>query len=219
MASPRLLPTGRVPALALLALLALASCDGSSDAGREPSPTPSPTLSPSLSPATGSSATPTPLATRIPLNDDPLSPRPAIESAPPLGQPVCDPADVTVTDADAVITDHVEEVFVLRTRGEPCELEGFPAVTLLDASGRALDVPVSRSDAQPRPVTMSAGTSLSFTLTTGRTGSCRQAASVRVVLPGTTRSISAATELRACGAVETGPVTRLEDDEDEGAGH
>lgn len=196
--------------LVLVVLLGTA-CSSTQTAGPEPSLTPSPAPAVTASAATAS-ARPTP------LNDDPLSPRPAIESAAPLGQPVCDPAAVTVTDADAVITDQVEEVYVLRTSGRPCELKGFPTVTLLDAAGTALPVRFTRSPVTPSAVTLSPGTSLSFTLTTGRTGGCRQAAALRVLLPGTRSEISAATELSACGAVEIGPVARLEDDEDEGAG-
>jgi len=195
------------PRLLLVALLSTACSGGQTS---ETAPTPAPTLAPTR---TTAPASPTP------LNEDPLSPKPAIESPAPLGQPVCDPRAVTVTDADAVITDQVEAIYVLRTSGRPCQLEGFPTVTLLDGAGRALPVRTTPSDEEPQPVTLSAGTSLSFTLTTGRSGSCVQAAAVRVVLPGTTTPLTAATELRACGDVKTGPVTRLEDDEDEGAGH
>lgn len=195
--------------LSLAALLLVGACGTGDDP--ESAATPAPTA------LTGTSAPP--LASPVPDTEDPLSPRPALESPAPTGQPVCEPAAVTVTDADAIITDRVEEVFVLRTRGRPCQLEGFPSVTLLDSSGRALPLPVSTSRAEPEPVTLSAGTSLSFTLTTARTGRCVQAATIRVVLPGTTRPVSGATELIACDAVKTGPVTRLQDDEDEGAGH
>lgn len=192
--------------LAVPVFVLATACSGSADPASSPSPAPSP--SPSLSPT----SSPTP------FSEDPLSPRPAIESPAPLGQPVCDPAAVTVTDADAVITDRVEEIFVLRTRGRACQLEGFPGVALLDADGRELAVRVTNSAQRPEPVTLSSGTSLSFSLTTGRTGSCLQAASVRVVLPGTTTRVTANTELRACGTVQTSPMQRLQDDEDEGAG-
>lgn len=208
-------PTGRLlrwavalPTRLLLIALLCTACSGGQTSA--PSATPAPSTP---GPTAGAAAT------RTPLNEDPLSPKPAIESPAPLGQPVCDPRAVTVTDADAVITAQVEAIYVLRTSGRPCQLEGFPGVTLLDGSGRALPVRLTTSDDEPEPVTLSAGTSLSFTLTTGRTGSCLQAASVRVVLPGTTTPLTAATELNACGDVRIGPVTRLEDDEDEGAGH
>ena len=196
-----------LPRTFLLLVLVGTACSGTQTSQPGATPTPSPT---------GAAASPSTDPT--PLNEDPLSPKPAIESAAPLGQPVCDPRAVTVTDADAVITDHVEAIYVVRTSGRPCQLEGFPSVTLLDTGGDPLPVRYTRSDDDPPPVTLSAGTSLSFTLTTGRTGACRQASSVRVVLPGTSRALSAPTELSACGDVKIGPVTRLEDDEDEGAG-
>jgi hypothetical protein len=135
-----------------------------------------------------------------------------------LGQPVCRPSAVTVTDADAVITDRVEQIYVLRTAGRACQLEGFPEVTFLDAEGAALDLRTTRAAATPAPVTLSAATSLSFTLTTGRTGSCTPVTALRVVLPGTTGALMVETTLNACGTVEIGPVHRLQDDEDEGAG-
>lgn len=195
------------------ALLVVVACGGPASDGAAPTTGPTAPAPSGSRPATPAGSSPTPDL------EDPLSPRPALESPAPLGQPTCEPSRVTVTDADAVITEQVEEVFVLRTSGPPCQLQGFPAVTLLDAAGRALRVPLTTADADPAPVSLSATTSLSFTLTTGRSGDCAQAASVRVVLPGTTRPVTAATELVACGGVEIGPVARLEDDEDEGAGH
>lgn len=187
----------------LLVLLLTTACDSSRNLPPAPSPSRTPT-------ATPPAASPTPA-------DDPLSPRPAIESPAPLGQPTCDPATVTVTDADAVITDRVRAVYVLRTAGRPCQLQGFPDVQLLDEQGRDLRVRTTRTGDVPRPVTLSAGTSLSFSLTTDRDGTCRQAAALRVTLPGTRGPLSATTDLRACGVVEIGPVGRLEDDEDEAA--
>ena len=188
------------PAFALLAAL-LAGCSGTTTTQPAPTPTGTPTATPSASAA----------PTYQP--DDPLSPRPALESAAPLGQPVCDPAQLTLADADAVVDQRWTEVFVLRTDGRPCQLEGFPRVTLRDDAGNALPEPVTAARTATKPVTLSAGTSVSFTLTTDRTGSCHQAATVEAVLPGTATPLTTATTLQACGRVEVGPVERRADEE------
>ena len=227
---------------ALVALLALSlagcsdpepvsSASGSSSPSAEPTasavppvvepsasrgPGPSPTAAtPAPPPPTGGSPSPAPLQPQ-----DPLSPRPGRESAAPTGQPTCRGADLTVVDADTlVLPDHVHEVFVLRTRGPDCQLEGFPAVRLLDAAGGPLPVIVERGGHglptdPPVPVTLSRSTSLSFVVASGRDGSCTEASAVDVTLPGTTTAIRTATVLPVCdGRAGVSPVLRRTDDE------
>lgn len=150
---------------------------------------------------------------------DPLTPVPAQETAAPIGQPPCRAADLTVVDADTlVLPDVVQEVFVLRTSGRDCELEGYPDVRLLDASGAPLAVRVTRGGAglpasRPAPVTLSRTTSLSFVVSTPRDGTCTDASAVDVTLPGTTTAIRAATALPVCGSAGVSPVERRTDDE------
>ena len=169
-------------------------------------PTPSPTPSPSLSP----SGAPEPV--------DPLSPRPALESAPPLGQPACSPGTLTVTDADLLASEStLEELFVVRTTGAACQLRGWPELTLLGADDRPLDVTLRRTGSA-EPVTLSAGTSVSFLVGTPRRGACESVSAVVVTLPGSDHPLRVGTTLQVCDKTGTiGPVHRRQDDE--GAEH
>jgi hypothetical protein len=193
----------------LLLLLAAALLGGCAD--DDPAVAPTPTPSPSLSPVV-STAEPQPV--------DPLSPQPAVESPAPLGQPRCSAADLTVVDADQYdVEEGVHEVFVLRTRGAPCQLEGWPAVSFQDAAGKRLPLTARHGgfglpDEEPQPVTLSRSTSLSFLVGTRTDGSCRQAARIVVTLPGTSRALSAGTPLELCGPeFGVSPVRRLVDEE------
>jgi hypothetical protein len=197
---------------AALALGLVAACSGPT----HPRATPAATTH-----APTATAAPTPTASEVP--DDPLSPRPALESPAPLGQPTCAPAALTVTDADSITSDRsVQEVFVLRTQGRACQLEGWPAVRLLDAAGRDLPVTVGHGGfdlpaTAPAPVTLSRDTTASFLVATGRTGSCTDAATLVVTLPGTTTPLRADTTLSVCGGtVGVSPVQRLADVEGTG---
>ena len=150
---------------------------------------------------------------------DPLSPVPAQESAAPTGQPPCRVGDLTVVDADTlVLPQSVHEVFVLRTEGPDCQLQGYPAVRLLDGAGSPLGVRVAQGGQDlpargPVPVTLSRSTSLSFVVATPRDGTCVDAAAVDVTLPGTTTAIRTSTALSVCGSAGVSPVERRTDDE------
>lgn len=210
-------------ALALAALLT--GCSGGSDpvagpgdpvvdpsasAGPSRSSAPSPTGTPSGTPSAAPTSAPPPA--RAP--EDPLAPQPPLETAPAPGLPVCAPAALSLVDADLLVeTAYTQSVYVLRTEGPDCQLEGFPAVTLLGADGAPLPVRVSQGGfelpdtAEVTP--LSRGTSVSFRIGSGRDGSCTDVARVVVRLPGTTADLSADTVLRVCaGAAGVGPVER-----------
>lgn len=220
-------PDTSLPALPLNTTAApapSASTDGATTGlpGGPESLVPIPTGTASLTPGpaiTVPSVTPS----RVPLNsgppteapEDPLSPRPPLETAPPTGQPGCDAADLSVTDADAIITERfVQEVFVVRTTGPDCQLRGYPEVSLLDAAGNPVPAAYDTTGFglpldPPQTQTLSAGTSLSFFLASGRFGDCVEAATVRVVLPGTSQALEAATSFRVCGGeAAVSPVAR-----------
>jgi hypothetical protein len=187
-----------LPTLALA--LAASGCDGSGPAAlRTPGPTPT-------------TAGPTP------QQDDPLSPRPAIESAVPRGQATCTAAALTVTDADLLASDAaLQEVFAIRTSGSPCQLVGWPDVTLLGPGDRRVTVTTSR-DGSATAETLSRDTSLSFVLGTPRSSSCQDVSTVVVRLPGTSRDLRTSTTMQVCDAsLSVGPVQRRQDDE--GAEH
>jgi Protein of unknown function (DUF4232) len=170
-------------------------------------------------PGTTADGSPPPPAASPARPADPLAPAPAQESAAPTGQPPCRATDLTVVDADTlVLPQTVHEVFVLRTSGPDCQLEGYPSVRLLDASGAPLRIPVTSGGQDlpatgPVPVTLSRGTSLSFVVATPRDGTCVEASAVDVTLPGTTTALRAPTALSVCGSAGVSPVERRTDDE------
>lgn len=214
--------------LALLVGLAACAEDDGSAPDALPTPlavtsSPTPTFTPSPEPeitvpSTTPSATATPTSA-LPVTEappeDPLASQSPIETAPPTGQPVCAAGDLTLTDADAVITPTtVQELFVVRTTGPDCELTGYPVVELRDASGAVVPatyrpggfgLPAER----PAPHALSTGTSVSFYVASARSGDCVQAARASVRLPGTSGPLSAATSFAVCdGSVGLSPVRR-----------
>ena len=147
----------------------------------------------------------------------PTTPPP--ETPLPPGAPTCNPAHLTVTDADTVVTQRYrEQVFVLRTTGPDCGLSGYPTVALKDNSGNALAVTYSRggfglSTAPAAPLTLSRTTSASFSLATSRTSPCNDAATISVLLPGTSTPLVARTTARVCqGRAGLSSVRRLNAD-------
>ncbi len=191
-----------------------------------PSPVPEPSAEPSAelpaelpsepapvpSPVGTSSSRPSPVPSGP---EDPLVPRPALESPAPLGAPTCQAGDLSVVDADAIVTPSaVREVFVVRTLGGDCQLNGFPEVELRGANGAALPVTVRRGgfglpSEQPTAVSLSRDTSVSFQVATDRSGDCTQAETIVVRLPGSGGSLTTATYLQVCGgAVGLSPVER-----------
>jgi len=197
-------------AAALLALTLSAGCsDSAGEVGATPT-TIAPTESPAPTPAT-STAAPTPTHSE-------LTPGPGLESAPPVGAPTCKGNDLTITDADTLVTaDSRQEVYAIRTTGPACQLRGYPAVSFRDAAGSSMAIATRHGGyglppEQPETVTISRSTSLSFTIASARTGSCSDVAKVVVTLPQTTGAHTVPTELRVCGStVGLSPVERRGD--------
>lgn len=190
--------------LAAVVVLALAACNEDAPA---PAPRPS-SASPAAAPTSAA-----PSAAPV----DPLSPQPAVESsapAPGRSTPTCRAADLSVADADLLADEQaLREVFAIRTGGRTCALQGFPVVQLLDARGGSLEATTTRSGTATR-VALTRSTSLSFVLSTPRSGDCAQAATLVVRLPGTDRDLRVATEAQVCGGrLQVGPVERRTDDE------
>ena len=197
--------------VAPLVLLALTACSsGSTSAG--PEVTVTTTLAPSGEPSAAASETavPTPIAVTT-TNPTPSPTDGALETAPPPGAPTCKASTLTVTDADTITSQTTrEQVYTVRTSGPDCGLTGYPAVSLKGADGSALRVRYAKDGSTPPPISLSRATSVSFSLTSARSGSCVDAASISVVLPGTGSARSAATSARACnGAVTVSPIRRL----------
>jgi hypothetical protein len=123
---------------------------------------------------------------------------------------------VTITDADTVRprgATYRAEVYVLRTTGKACQLEGYPSVLVNGAT-------VTRGGSglppeTPKAYTLSPTTSLSFALATSRTGTtCTDQTAITVVLPGTSTPKGVVTTLRVCDhQLGVTPVHRLGDDE------
>lgn len=180
---------------------------------------PSPSASVVRPPAT--TAPGAPAATTSPqAPEDPLASAAPRETAPPVGLPACDARALTLTDADAVYTaDAVRELFTVRTTGPDCQLPGaYPSVQVLDGAGAPV-APVGQGgpglpSPSGAPVTLSRSTSLSFSVGTRRDGPCVPAATVTATLAGTGTALRAATGMQVCqGALATGPLQRLGDDE------
>ena len=176
-----------------------------------PSPAPSPSATPSPAPSRTVTGAPSP---------DELSPRPGLESPAPLGRPTCSGTALTVTDADTLVTtQYRHEVFVLRTSGPACQLQGYPRVSLLGADGRPLAVRTQEGGfglpaEKPAAVTLSRTTSLSFEVATSRDGACVDATTILATLPGTSTTHRAATDFPVCGTiVGLSPVHRQGDNE------
>jgi hypothetical protein len=146
---------------------------------------------------------------------DPLSPQPALESAPPAaGLPACRAQSMTVQDADSLSdASSSTELFVVRTTGPDCAMKGYPRVQFLASDGRALQVTVSgRPGSTPQQVSLTRSTSLSFAVSTPRTQPCQAVARVRVRLPGALSDLSAVTGMSVCGGrASVSPVGRLQD--------
>jgi hypothetical protein len=141
-----------------------------------------------------------------------------LESAAPLGQPVCQGSTLTVTDADTLADPQsLREVFSVRTSGRDCQLQGYPTVTFQDGSGRRVPVTVVHSGFgvgadKPQPVTLSRSTSISFEIGSARSGSCVNVATVMVTLPGTSPAHRTATQFPVCGGkAAVSPVMRRGD--------
>ncbi len=234
-----------VPALApaLVLVLGLAACSGGSDervaaptptvtATPSASPSSTPTTTPSVTPSASPSSRPTvdavfPTATSDPGVGEggPAAPptvdpsRPPVETAPPAGQPSCKAADLTVNDADAVITaGSVQELFVVRTSGPDCQLQGYPDVVLRGAGDAPLAVTYTQGGGglpalETTVVTLSRSTSLSFRIATPRTGGCVSASSISVRLPGTDGDLVTTTSLSVCQSkAGISPVGRIRAD-------
>ncbi len=204
-----------------LLLLPLTGCSGGSTTS---SPTPAATtLSPATTPAAepptppaSRSTPPTPLQT--PRATATGTPTP-LESAPPPGAPTCKAANLTVTDADTEVTPQArQQLYTVRTNGPDCGLAGYPAVTLFGADGKVLKVTYShggygQSPSPAAPLTLSKSTSVSFSVSSPRAGTCVDAATISVVLPGTGGARTAPTTVRICGGVAgVSPVRRLNAD-------
>lgn len=225
------MPVRALPVLCVV--LALAGCSGG-----EPTATPTPSATASPKPSPSSTAAPSPAPSARPTVDAVVPPeqpptatpsgttttappappvtRPPVETAPPPGQPLCRASDLTLDDADAVITSAaVQELFVVRTSGPDCQLQGYPDVVLRGEGGAALSVDYTRGGggldpAEPEVVTLSRSTSLSFRVATPRTGSCSPAATISARLPGTDGDLTATTGLSVCQSqAGISPVGRL----------
>lgn len=189
-------------ALLLATAAALTSCSDTMSDGRRDTAVTTPTA-----PATTQAPLPEPV--------DPLSPRPAVESPAPTGSAaVCDAAAMTVTDADLLADERqLQEVFAIRTTGAACALRGWPGVSLLGAGGTPIPVTIRRSGTATT-LTLDRATSLSFVLGTPRSQDCQDVSTVAVRLPGTNRTIRAATTMQVCdGTLTVSPVQRRQDDE------
>jgi hypothetical protein len=209
----------------LLTALVLAGCS-STGTPRVPeslpsvtAPTPSPTSTPTPEAVVTAPAPVRTTAKPLETPSDPLSPKPPLETAPAPGKPRCQPATLSLVDADQLSTSTAtQEVFVLRTNGPDCQLLGFPTLQFRDAGGRAVPVTVTHggygASAGPAKVTtLSKGTSASFVVGTPRSGKCVAAAKVTVGLPGG-GSLTAPTTLSLCaGKAGVSPVGRRVDQE------
>lgn len=191
----------------------LTACTSDPEPQSAPTPAPStPTTPPAATGSPTSSPSAPPSATTSPTASP--SPKPSIEqSAPAPGAPACKAAALTLTDADSVVTPQSrEQVYVIRTTGPDCGLQGYPSVTLKGADGKDLAVRYTRTGPAPA-LSLSRSTSASFSITSARTGACAQAARIVAVLPGT-GTLTASTTARICeGSATVSAIRRLNADD------
>lgn len=210
-------PVRRTAAVScLVTALAVSAC---SSVEKTPTATPTPTAvvtETSARPTSTPTPTPSPTATEQPPA------KPPVETPPPPGAPPCKPASLTLTDADVTEAEgYRQELFGLRTSGPNCGLQGYPVLELRDAAGRVIPVSWSKGGyglepSKPEPVTLSSGTSVSFSVASPATGSCVDAAKVRATLEGV-GTLTAATSVRICnGKAGVSPIRRYVDDHSDG---
>jgi hypothetical protein len=218
----------RVLPLLLTVGLLLTGC---SSPGTQKTPQSAPTVAPTTEapvptqPPEPVVTTPAPARTTakpVEAPTDPLSPKPPLETAPAPGRPRCQPATLSLVDADQLSSaTATQEVFALRTSGPDCQLTGFPSLQFRDSKGSPLAVTVTHggygaSSGPAKVTTLSKATSASFVVGTPRgpgSGSCVAAATVVVGVPGG-GTLTASTTLTVCaGKAGVSPIGRRVDEE------
>lgn len=192
----------------LVATLALAAACGKParpdnsglNSGSTPAVTPSSPPSVPASPSAPASADPSP-------------------STPVSAGHVCQPTALAVKlGSSQGAAGHILDVFTLTNTGAvSCQLDGYPALTLLTAGGQTVPATYSHGAdmafpaRSPQPVKLAPGTTASFSVgypdvPSGSQGSCPSAAAVRVTPPGDTGSVSVHVAMSPCGTVDVSPV-------------
>lgn len=105
---------------------------------------------------------------------------------------------------------YVPIVFV-NTGTKPCELRGFPGVSLLGPDGTQIGQPATRNGAEGASVTLASNGTASALLrtanSTGGTSNCTAAAStIRVYPPDNTGALFISSTFSACGGMSIGTV-------------
>ena len=99
----------------------------------------------------------------------------------------------------------------INTSSEPCELRGFPGVSLLDQNNNQIGPPATREGAEGSVVSLAPNGSASALLHTsngiGGSGTCTQRASaLRVYPPDNTEAIIVPSAFVACGGMSISTV-------------
>lgn len=142
----------------LLAAALLAGCGG--DDTDESTPTASPAISSTLTLVPGSSATVRPTE----VTRSPTTPATAT-SAPSTGRCETDNLSLEPLPAGAAAGTHFVALVVTNTGDEPCIIQGYPGVSLLDSSGKQIGPAAERNPAFPStPVTLQPGEKANATI-------------------------------------------------------
>ena len=182
--------------VAPLAAVLLAACSGAKHptAVTSPSVDASPTASASPSASAAPTATPTPSPTASPT-----------ASPTPVGTPSCTDGDVRLTVGQGQHTAGSNHQPLVVVPSRTCQLEGVPSVVAMDSLGNVIAGPAVAAGGRATPVVLLAGQSGYALLNIADAdayplSSCvpRDAARIRVTLPGGGAPITADDAIRVC---------------------
>ena len=204
--------------------------------GADPSPPDSPTrTAPGAPPRATSSRTSTPTHHptnpgngAVPVQPDGQASHPGGSTSkvsgstttPPPPLPTCATSDLSgradpPIDVSATTT---SIVFELDNAGADCQLEGFPAVTLVDGAGQQIGAPaIAMSGATPVAVTLSSGRSAYFRLDVANASApCSQASSTVISPPAGDASLTVSYQADFCpdaqgGGLSVSPISASRD--------
>ena len=118
---------------------------------------------------------------------------------------------ISLGESGAAAGNRYQTVLITNNGSAECTLKGFPGVSLLDASGARIGQPATREAGDATKVSLAAtGGQASFFIHTtadlGGIGCQPPSATIAVIAPNDTETISVDGEITVCGSFSVGPV-------------